>query len=252
MVILVISEENDLVINQLLPALNAEFTEITALFYVVNDKKNDVINDLELIHVAGDKELVEEMASPVEGYPALKFGIAPVSFYQTNAKQAEALYKTAFDMAAVSGSEKVYDLYTGAGTIALYFARFVKEVIGVEYVEQAVLDAAQNAKRNAISNTSFYAGDMAKVLDEDFVSKHGKPDLIITDPPRAGMHPKVIAQILEIQAEKIVYVSCNPPATQARDLQLLDALYEIKAVQPVDMFPQTQHVENVVLLHKRS
>lgn len=251
MVILVISEENDLVINQLLPALNAEFSEITALFYVVNDKKNDVINDLELIHIAGDKELVEEMASPVEGFPALKFGIAPVSFYQTNAKQAEALYKTAFDMAAVSGSEKVYDLYTGAGTIALYFARFVKEVIGVEYVEQAVLDAAQNAKRNAISNTSFYAGDMAKVLDEDFVSEHGKPDLIITDPPRAGMHPKVIAQILEIQAEKIVYVSCNP-ATQARDLQLLDALYEIKAVQPVDMFPQTQHVENVVLLHKRS
>lgn len=250
MIILVISAEDEVVTNQLLPKLKAEFTQITALFYVINDKKNDVINDLELIHVAGNTELVEEMPSPVEGFEALQFGIAPVSFYQTNAKQAEALYRAAFEMAAVSGQENMYDLYTGAGTIALYFARFVKQVVGVEYVEQAVADATKNAKRNNINNVSFHAGDIAKVLDEAFVEQHGKPDLIITDPPRAGMHPKVITQLLAIQPEKIVYVSCNP-ATQARDIQLLDELYEIKAVQPVDMFPQTQHVENVVLLHRR-
>lgn len=250
MLILVVAHADERVTTGLLPALKAQFPEISALFYVINPKKNDTITDLEIIHFSGNSELIEEMSSPVEGFPKLAFGIAPVSFYQTNAQQAERLYKTAFDFADVSGSERVYDLYTGAGTIALYFARFVKEVIGIEYVEQAIEDAGQNAKRNNIQNVSFFAGDMAKVLDDAFIAEHGQPDLILTDPPRSGMHPKVIEQLLAIKAPKIVYISCNP-ATQARDLQLLDTHYIVKAVQPVDMFPQTQHVENVVLLHLR-
>lgn len=251
MVILVIHHEDEMVLNGLLPALAKEFSEITSLQYVVNDKKNDVINDLEIRPFAGETFLVESMASPRNGYPDLQFEIGPVSFYQTNAHQAERLYRAAFDLVNLSGGEIVYDLYTGAGTIALYFARFVKEVIGIEYVEQAVIDAESNAKRNRIDNVRFFAGDMAAVLTDSFISENGKPDLILTDPPRAGMHPKVVNQLLSMESERILYISCNP-ATQARDLNLLDEKYKVMEVQPVDMFPQTQHVENIVLLKLKS
>jgi 23S rRNA (uracil1939-C5)-methyltransferase len=191
------------------------------------------------------------MASPRDGFAELEFEIGPVSFYQTNALQAERLYRAAFDMVQLKGDERVYDLYTGTGTIALYFARFVKEVIGIEYVEQAVKDAVRNAKRNQIDNVRFYAGDMAAVLDETFIAEQGKADLIITDPPRAGMQSKVVAQLLAIEAPRILYISCNP-ATQARDINMLNEKYKLIAVQPVDMFPQTQHVENIALLEFRT
>lgn len=195
--------------------------------------------------------MVEKMASPRDGFAELEFEIGPVSFYQTNALQAERLYRAAFDMVQLKGDERVYDLYTGTGTIALYFARFVKEVIGIEYVEQAVKDAVRNAKRNQIDNVRFYAGDMAAVLDETFIAEQGKADLIITDPPRAGMQSKVVAQLLAIEAPRILYISCNP-ATQARDINMLNEKYKLIAVQPVDMFPQTQHVENIALLEFRT
>ena len=251
MVILVIHREDEMVLNGLLPALAKEFSEITSLQYVVNDKKNDVINDLEIRPYAGETYLLESMTSPRTGYPDLQFEVGPVSFYQTNPHQAERLYRAAFDLVNLSGGEIVYDLYTGAGTIALYFARFVKEVIGIEYVEQAVIDAESNAKRNRIDNVRFFAGDMAAVLNDSFISENGKPDLILTDPPRAGMHPKVVNQLLSMESERILYISCNP-ATQARDLNLLDEKYKVMEVQPVDMFPQTQHVENIVLLKLKS
>ncbi len=247
MVILVIHHEDEKIFTGLLPAIKNQFPAITSLMFVVNDKKNDMINDLEVKLFSGDAVLVETMGSPKEEFDALEFEIGPVSFYQTNALQAEQLYRAAFEMVPLKGDERVYDLYTGAGTIALYFARYVKEVIGIEYVEQAVQDAAKNAKRNQINNVSFFAGDMAAVLNDEFVEANGKPDLIITDPPRAGMHPKVVTQLLALEAERILYISCNP-ATQARDLNILDEKYQIIAVQPVDMFPQTQHVENIVLL----
>jgi len=251
MVILVINHEDDTVWNGLLPALNKNFPAITSLMLVVNDKKNDVINDLEVKNFSGESFLVEKMASPRDGFTDLEFEIGPVSFYQTNAVQAERLYRAAFDMVHLNGDELVYDLYTGTGTIALYFARFVKEVIGIEYVEQAVEDAGRNARRNQINNVRFYAGDMAAVLNETFTAEQGKPDLIITDPPRAGMHPKVLAQLLALEAKRMLYISCNP-ATQARDINMLDDKYKLIEVQPVDMFPQTQHVENIVLLELRS
>jgi len=251
MVILVINHEDDTVWNGLLPALNKNFPAITSLMLVVNDKKNDVINDLEVKNFSGESFLVEKMASPRDGFTDLEFEIGPVSFYQTNAVQAERLYRAAFDMVHLNGDERVYDLYTGTGTIALYFARFVKEVIGIEYVEQAVEDAGRNARRNQINNVRFYAGDMAAVLNETFTAEQGKPDLIITDPPRAGMHPKVLAQLLALEAKRMLYISCNP-ATQARDINMLDDKYKLIEVQPVDMFPQTQHVENIVLLELRS
>ncbi|MBR2051233.1 MAG: 23S rRNA (uracil(1939)-C(5))-methyltransferase RlmD, partial [Bacteroidales bacterium] len=173
------------------------------------------------------------------------------SFFQTNVYQGERLYKAAFDLADVQGDELMYDLYTGTGTIALYFARFVKKVVGVEYVEEAIADAKINSEFNNINNVKFYAGDMAKVFTDEFIENNGRPDLVVTDPPRAGMHEKVVEQLLKIQPKKIVYISCNP-ATQARDLQLLDAKYEVKAVQPVDMFPHTHHVENIVLLRLKA
>jgi 23S rRNA (uracil1939-C5)-methyltransferase len=251
MVILVIHHEDEMIWNGLLPALADAFPAIKSLMFVVNDKKNDVINDLEVKCFSGESFLVEKMTSPRPGFADLEFEIGPVSFYQTNAFQAERLYRAAFDMVQLDGNERVYDLYTGTGTIALYFARFVKEVIGIEYVEQAVLDAGRNAKRNQIDNVRFFAGDMAAVLDETFIAEQGKADLIITDPPRAGMHPKVVAQLLAIETPRILYISCNP-ATQARDLNMLDEKYKLTAVQPVDMFPQTQHVENIVLLELRS
>ena len=227
------------------------FPEITSLMYVVNEKKNDTISDLEIKLFKGNPFIMEEMPSPVEGESPFRFKVGPVSFYQTNPEQAFKLYKTAFEFAEFQGNELVYDLYTGTGTIAAFIARAVKKVIGVEYVEDAVSDAKENMKLNNIDNVEFYSGDLAKLLDEEFFSIHGKPDIIVTDPPRAGMHPKVVRQMLIAEPEKIVYVSCNP-ATQARDIALLNEKYEVKKVQPVDMFPQTHHVENVVLLERRS
>ena len=247
LVILVISEENRLIRHELVPALEKQFPQIVSLLLVINDKLNDVINDLPFECLKGDPYLMETMASPRPGFPDLKFRIGPVSFFQTNVYQAERLYRAAFDLAEVTGDELMYDLYTGTGTIAQYFSRFVKRVVGIEYVEQAIADAKVNTAINGIENCTFYAGDMAKIFTDEFIAANGRPDFIVTDPPRAGMAETVVEQLLKIKAKKIVYVSCNP-ATQARDLQLLCTSYQIKAVQPVDMFPHTQHVENITLL----
>ncbi|KAF0128731.1 MAG: 23S rRNA (uracil1939-C5)-methyltransferase [Bacteroidetes bacterium] len=247
MVILVVYEANDHILKGLLPFIAEQFSEISSLMYVENSKKNDQISDLEVKHFKGESFLMGRMQSPVEGTPDLQFRIGPVSFYQTNALQAELLYRIAFDFAGFKGDELVYDLYTGTGTIALYISRAVRQVVGIEYVAEAVKDAEMNATLNDISNVTFVAGDMAKVLTDALVLEKGHPDVIITDPPRAGMHPSVIEQLLKIRAAKIVYVSCNP-ATQARDIAMLSEAYEVTDVQPVDMFPQTHHVENVVLL----
>jgi len=251
MVILVISSYDECIIKELLPMLAESFPTISALLYVVNPKKNDQIHDLEVKSFKGEPFITESMTSPVEGAPALNFRIGPVSFYQTNPVQAEVLYKTAYDFAGFKGDELVYDLYTGTGTIAAYIAGSVSKVIGIEYVEEAIKDARVNTNLNGINNAVFIAGDMAKVLTDELVQEYGKPDVVITDPPRAGMHPKVIEQLNAIAASKIVYVSCNP-ATQARDIALLSEKYAVKAVQPIDMFPQTHHVENVVLLELKA
>ena len=216
------------------------FPQITSLQYVINNKVNDAIGDLEVMLYSGRDHIFEEM----EG---LRFKIGPKSFYQTNSEQAYQLYKVARNFAQLTGDELVYDLYTGTGTIANFVSRQARKVIGIEYVPEAIEDAKVNSAVNGIENTLFYAGDMKDILTDDFIAAHGRPDVIITDPPRAGMHPDVINVILNAAPRCIVYVSCNP-ATQARDLQLLDAKYSVKAVQPVDMFPQTHHVENVVLL----
>ena len=250
MVIVVFKEDSSTEINGLMNFLKETFPEITSLMYVINDKKNDTISDLEIKLYDGNPYIMEEMSAPVDGQESLKFKVGPISFYQTNSEQAYQLYKVAFDFAELQGDELVYDLYTGTGTIANFVARFAKKVIGIEYVEDAVKDAFENAALNGIDNVDFYSGDLAKVLDESFIEAHGKPQIIITDPPRAGMHEKVVRQMLAIEAQKIVYVSCNP-ATQARDLAILDEKYEVVKVQPVDMFPQTHHVENVVLLKLR-
>jgi len=211
--------------------------------YVINDKCNDVITDMEIQCYKGNPYIMETMG-------ALKYKIGPVSFFQTNSLQGYELYKIVADFAALKGNEIVYDLYTGTGTIANFIASSAEKVVGVEYVPAAVADAFENSKINNISNTMFYAGDLAKVLNASFVAENGVPDVIITDPPRNGMHKDVVMQILEISPEKIVYVSCNP-STQARDIELLKEKYEMTRSQPVDMFPHTQHVENVVLLEKK-
>lgn len=250
MVIIVINKENDCIRHELIPALEKRFPQIVSLLLIINNKFNDVINDLPFECLKGDPYLIETMASPRPGFPDLKFRIGPVSFFQTNVYQAERLYHAAFDLADVKGDELMYDLYTGTGTIAQYFSRFVKRVVGIEYVEEAIADAKVNASINGIDNCTFYAGDMAKIFTDEFIAANGKPDFIVTDPPRAGMAEKVVEQLLKIHAPKMVYVSCNP-ATQARDLQLLSVAYDIKAVQPVDMFPHTQHVENITLLELR-
>tara|TARA_R100000655_G_C2959244_1_gene188606 strand:- start:257 stop:988 length:732 start_codon:yes stop_codon:yes gene_type:complete len=227
----------------LLNALSTEFPEITSLQYVINNKGNDTIYDQEVICFKGRDHIFEEM----EG---LKFKINAKSFYQTNSEQAYNLYKITREYADLKGDELVYDLYTGTGTIAQFVAKNAKKVIGVEAVPEAIKDARENAERNNIENTEFYVGDMRKVFTESFIVQHGKPDVIITDPPRDGMHKDVVAQILGIMPEKIVYVSCNS-ATQARDLSLMDEHYKVTKTRAVDMFPQTHHVENVVLLEKR-
>ena len=250
MVIIIINEENSIVRNELIPALSEKFPQIISIMLVINPKFNDTISDLPFECLKGDPYLIETMKSPRIGFEDLSFRVGPVSFFQTNVYQAERLYKAAFDLADVCGDELMYDLYTGTGTIALYFSRFVKKVVGIEYVEEAIADARINAQINNIDNATFYAGDMAKVLDDAFIVENGTPDIIVTDPPRAGMADKVIEQLKKIKAKKIIYISCNP-ATQARDLQLLNDLYEVVAVQPVDMFPHTQHVENIASLKLR-
>ena len=227
----------------LLQAVSDKFPELTSIMYVINSKANDTITDQELVLFSGRDHIFEEM----EG---LRFKIGPKSFYQTNSAQAYELYKVAREFAELTGNEVVYDLYTGTGTIANFVARNAKKVVGVEYVPEAIEDAKVNASQNNIQNVSFFAGDMKDVLNEAFIREHGRPEVIITDPPRAGMHEDVVKTILAASPERIVYVSCNP-ATQARDLAMMDADYEVRRVQPVDMFPHTHHVENVVQLVKR-
>ena len=248
MVILILFEDTAAT-NLLLKHLETNFPEITSLLYIINGKKNDSYSDLKPIAVKGNPYLSEQMKLPdKEGH--LTFKVGPTSFYQTNSPQAFELYKLAFDLAELTGNEVVYDLYTGAGTIANFVAHKAKKVVGIEYIEAAIEDAKVNSNLNNVENTSFFAGDMKNVLDNNFIAKHGQPDVIITDPPRAGMHEDVIKVILNASPKRIIYVSCNP-ATQARDLQLLDSKYKITAVQPVDMFPQTAHVENIVRLDLR-
>jgi len=243
MVIMVFFYEDKETQDALLKHIADRFPQITSLLYIINSKANDTITDQEVLVFKGNECIYEEM----EG---LKFKIGPKSFYQTNSEQAYELYKIARNFAGLTGNELVYDLYTGTGTIANFVAHQAKQVIGIEYVPEAIEDASVNSKLNSIDNTLFYAGDMKDILNAAFIEKHGKPDVIITDPPRAGMHEDVIKAILFAEPKRIVYVSCNP-ATQARDLTLLDVSYKVTAIQPVDMFPHTHHVENVVLLEKR-
>jgi 23S rRNA (uracil1939-C5)-methyltransferase len=224
----------------LMEYLKLNFPVITSLLYIINQKKNDTIFDQEVITYSGRDHIFEEM-------DGLKFKIGAKSFYQTNSDQAHELYKITKEFAGFSGNELVYDLYTGAGTIANFVAGSVRQVVGIEYVPTAIEDAKFNSQLNKIDNTVFYAGDMKDILTKEFIAAHGKPDVVITDPPRAGMHADVVERLLEMEAEKIVYVSCNA-ATQARDLALLKDKYEVVRIKPVDMFPHTQHVENVVLL----
>ena len=231
-------------IKLIMEYLKSTFPMITSLNYVVNQKGNDTFHDLEVICYHGKTFMVETMED-------LKFQIGPKSFFQTNAKQALKLYQLVRKYADLQGNEVVYDLYTGTGTIGLFLAKYASKVVGLEYVEMAVEDARVNAKLNVINNATFFAGDMKKVLTEEFIAIHGKPDVIITDPPRAGMEEDVVVQILKVLPKTIVYVSCNP-ATQARDLALLDVSYEVDVVHPVDMFPQTHHVENIVRLKLRA
>lgn len=243
MVIVVFYEDDREKIEGLMGYLANEFPQITSLLYIINSKANDTITDQEVLVWKGRDYIIEEM----EG---LQFRIGPKSFYQTNSEQAHHLYEVARSFAHLTGEERVYDLYTGTGTIANFVARNAKEVIGIEYVEEAIADAKVNSEINGIGNTRFYAGDMKNVLTAEFIAEQGRPDVVITDPPRAGMHDDVVQAILLAAPQRIVYVSCNP-ATQARDLNLLDAAYRVTRVEPVDMFPHTHHVENVVLLEKR-
>jgi 23S rRNA (uracil1939-C5)-methyltransferase len=228
------------IIESTLSFLKNEFPEITSLMYVVNNKANDTINDLDIKLFSGRDHIIEEMED-------LKFVIGPKSFFQTNSAQAYKLYSIARAFANLSGNEIVYDLYTGTGTIANFIAKQSQKVIGIEFVPEAIEDALKNSQLNNIKNTGFFAGDIKNILNEQFIHSHGKPDVIITDPPRAGMHPSVIKSILQASPDRIVYISCNP-ATQARDVALLSEKYYVAEIQPVDMFPHTHHVENVALL----
>jgi 23S rRNA (uracil1939-C5)-methyltransferase len=243
MVIVQFFEDDEPKRTALMEFIKTKFPEITSLLYIINQKGNETFHDQEVVCFSGAEYIEEEM----EG---LTFRIGPKSFYQTNSLQAFELYKITRDFAQLSGNETVYDLYTGTGTIANFVAKKAKKVVGVEYVPSAIEDAKVNSQINNIHNTVFYAGDMKEVLTNEFVAQHGQPDVIITDPPRAGMDAKVIEVILNAAPQKIVYVSCNP-STQARDLVLLDATYKVTKVRAVDMFPHTHHVESVVLLEKR-
>lgn len=243
MVLIQFFKENKAQRELLLTHLENQFPEITSLLYVINGKGNDTIYDQDVICFAGRDHIFEEMGG-------LKFKINAKSFYQTNSEQAYELYKITRDFAGLTGDELVFDLYTGTGTIAQFVAKKAKKVIGVESVPDAITAAKENAQLNGIENVEFYVGDMKNVFNDDFIRNHGQPDVIITDPPRDGMHKDVVAQLLKIMPDKIVYVSCNS-ATQARDLGLMNEAYKVTQIQPVDMFPQTHHVENVVLLEKR-
>ena len=243
MVIMVFFHEDVEQRTGLLDFLASQFPQITSLMYVINSKRNDSLNDQNPVLYKGEDHLFEEM-------DGLKFRIGPKSFYQTNTRQALVLYRVAREFAELSGNEVVYDLYTGTGTIANFISAYAKRVIGIEYVDEAVQDAKINSEINNLHNTSFIAGDMKDILTESFFTLYGKPDVIITDPPRAGMHEEVIKIIAGAAADRIVYISCNP-STQSRDIQLLSNNYYVAAVQPVDMFPHTHHVENVVLLRRR-
>jgi 23S rRNA (uracil1939-C5)-methyltransferase len=243
MVLIQFFDDDQVKREMLLDFLADTFPGITSLQYVVNQKANDTLYDQEVVLYKGRDYILESM----EG---LSFSINAKSFYQTNSEQAYELYKITRDFAGLTGNELVYDLYTGTGTIAQFVSRMAKKVIGVEAVPEAIADAKENARRNNITNCEFFVGDMKVVFNEEFIAAHGRPDVIITDPPRDGMHKDVIEQILNIAPEKVVYVSCNS-ATQARDLALMDEKYKVTRVRPVDMFPQTHHVENVVLLEKR-
>jgi len=243
MVILIVREYLQQKLELMLDYLADKFPQITSLMYVVNAKANSTINDLPIELYKGNPYIIEQM----EG---LKFKIGPISFYQTNSHQAYELYKVARAFADLKGDEVVYDLYTGTGTIANFVASKAKKVVGIEYIPSAIDDAHHNSKLNEIKNTAFFAGDIAKVMDDDFMEQNGRPDVIITDPPRVGMHEDVNLQILKMAPRKIVYISCNP-ATQARDVTTLSEKYTVVKVQPVDMFPHTHHVENIVLLERK-
>ncbi len=243
MVLVCFGAEEEENIKLVMEHLKATFPAITSLMYVINTKQNDTIYDLDVQLFAGKDHIVEEM----EG---LKFKIGPKSFFQTNSTQALKLYEITRKLANIQEEQVVYDLYTGTGTIANFVAKYAKHVVGIESVPEAIEDAKLNSENNGIENTSFYAGDMKDIFTADFIAENGKPDIIITDPPRAGMHTNVVEVMLELKAPRIVYVSCNA-ATQARDLQLLDTKYQVTHVQPVDMFPHTHHVENVVVLELR-
>ena len=245
MVILQVAENRPEIIEPLLAELNQAFA-VTSLNYVINNKRNDTFNDLEVVNFAGTPFIEERMAIE-NSETALTFRIGAKSFYQTNSKQAEKLYQKVKTLAEIQHDEIVYDLYTGTGTIANYVAHLAKKVVGLEYIPEAIEDAKVNSEINNIDNTEFIAGDIKDLLTEHFINEHGRPDIIITDPPRAGMHPKVVEMLNQVKASRIVYVSCNP-ATQARDISLLSDLYTVEAFQPVDMFPHTHHVENIVLL----
>lgn len=244
MVILQVRHDDQEAITGILDHLQSTFPEITSLQYVVNGKGNETFHDLEVVCYKGLPYIHEEM----EG---IRFRVGPKSFYQTNADQAYELYRKTREFAGLTGEELVYDLYTGAGTIANFVAKQSREVIGIEYVPSAIEDAKINSQINNISNTTFYAGDMKDILSDELIARHGRPDVVITDPPRAGMHQDVVEKLLQVHPDRIVYVSCNP-ATQARDLELLSEKYDVTRVQPVDMFPQTHHVENIVLLTSKS
>lgn len=240
MVVIIFFDNQMVQIKQLLEHIAARFPQITSLLYIINPKKNDTYNDLEVFNWKGKNHINENM----EG---LNYKIGPKSFYQTNANQASVLYKITKEYAALKGTETVYDLYTGTGTIANFVAAHCKKVVGVEYVAEAIEDAKLNSLQNKVCNTEFFAGDMKDVLNDDFIQTHGYPEVIITDPPRAGMHADVVQKIREIKPHTIVYVSCNP-ASQARDIALLAPQYKITAIQPVDMFPHTHHVECIIKL----
>ncbi|RMG81356.1 MAG: 23S rRNA (uracil(1939)-C(5))-methyltransferase RlmD [Bacteroidetes bacterium] len=244
-VMLIVSfyEDDPKKINPLLDAMIARFPELTSVFYCINPKLNDYVLDLEMVLYHG-KPFIEEQLGHV------RFKIGPKSFFQTNSRQAKVLYDLVVDFAGLTGTENVYDLYTGIGSIALYVAQNCRQVVGIEEVEDAIKDAQNNAELNRIDNCVFYAGDVRNILTDAFAEKHGKPDLVITDPPRAGMHKDVVQMFLKLEAPKIVYVSCNP-ATQARDIHILNEKYDLVKIQPVDMFPHTYHIESVALLKLR-
>jgi 23S rRNA (uracil1939-C5)-methyltransferase len=242
MVIVVFGYNDEEKIKDACEFLSSSFPEITSLIYIVNEKSNDTISDLETHTYKGLDFMHESLEDK-------RFKIGPLSFFQTNSIQALELYRVIRNFAELKPEDIVYDLYTGTGSIAIFISEKVKKVIGVESVEAAIKDAKNNAESNNVTNAFFFAGDMVSVLNDDFIEKNGRPDLIITDPPRSGMHPKVVEQILQISPERIVYVSCNP-ATQARDVALLKEFYTVEKTQAVDMFPHTQHVENVMLLKR--